>query len=131
MLEKRKSTGGTKFYIRYLLKSNYQDIFYNHGSKMIFPEGNFCETNMLADPSNREHLAGIINNSVATVTSTNYCNYYMNMYVKIYTSSSCRVTIIACSMCLHINLSIYTCNTPSERNYKIHMYFNELVITLK
>ena len=51
--------------------------------KKVFPEIKFHARNILADPSKHEHLANVINHSVATIIPADYRNYCMNMYVKL------------------------------------------------
>nr|XP_019569667.1 PREDICTED: uncharacterized protein LOC109435920 isoform X2 [Rhinolophus sinicus] len=49
----------------------------------VFLKIKFCARNILADPSNREHLVDVINHSVATITPTDCHTYFMNMYMKL------------------------------------------------
>ncbi|XP_032949789.1 uncharacterized protein LOC117015302 [Rhinolophus ferrumequinum] len=49
----------------------------------VFSKIKFCARNILADPSNHEHLVDVINHSVATITPTDCHTYFMNMYMKL------------------------------------------------
>ena len=49
----------------------------------VFSKIKFFARNMLADPTNGVNLEGIINQSFATVTSSNCYKYFMNMFMKL------------------------------------------------